>query len=207
MRMTRRTFIGLAGMAALCASGLAGCSGGSGGAGVDAGSAQLTAEPESRDLWGSPDAVDVRVGLVMGPPSMGLSQFIVAAGKGQTYNNFTFNTDYAVDYIGLSSAFNQGDFDICTLPSNIGPILYNNHELKNEYRVVSVNNLGVLFGITTDPSVATLEDLAGRTVYAYGEGGTPEYTVEALLDKMGLTGSFNLEFRSSPFEVLNLLPL
>ena len=110
-----------------------------------------------------------------------------------------------MDYVGLSALFNKGDYDICTLPSNIGPILYNNAELKNRYEVISVNNLGVLYVMTNDASVSTLDDLRGRTVYSYGEGGTPEYTIEALLAKNGLDGTFNLEFKSSPLEVLNMM--
>lgn len=159
---------------------------------------------EERDLLGSADPVTVRVGLIMGPPSMGLSEFLLAAQAGECTNDFQFTLN-GVDYVGLSAAFNQGDYDICTLPSNIGPVLYNNHELKNEYRVISVNNLGVLYAITTDPSVSGFESLAGKTVYAYGEGGTPEYTIEALLKKTGYEGTFNLEFKSTPFEILNLL--
>lgn len=159
---------------------------------------------EQRDPSGSPDPVQVRVGLIMGPPSMGLSNFILDAQAGSTANTFDFTLN-GVDYVGLSAAFNQGDYDICTLPSNIGPILYNNRDLKNEYRVISVNNLGVLYVITTDVSISGWDGLAGKTVYAYGEGGTPEYTVEALLKKTGLDGSFNLEFKSTPFEILNML--
>lgn len=56
--------------------------------------------------------------------------------------------------------------------------MYNNAELKNRYEVISVNNLGVLYVMTNDASVASLDDLRGRTVYSYGEGGTPEYTIE-----------------------------
>lgn len=206
MNLTRRAFCAFASTAvATAAVGLAGCSS----SGPDQGDAalgavDLVAQPESRELMGSPDACTARVGLIMGPPSMGLSQFIVAARAGKTFNDFQFELS-GVDYVGLSAAFNQGSYDVCTLPSNIGPILYNNKELKNDYQVISVNNLGVLYGITTDPSVAAVDDLAGRTVYSYGEGGTPEYTIEALLGKMGKAGSFNLEFKSSPFEVLNLL--
>lgn len=42
-------------------------------------------------------------------------------------------------------------------------------------------------------------------MYSIGEGGPPEYTFEYLLDKYGLTGQVNFSFRSTPFEVLNLL--
>ena len=208
--MTRRGFAALAGVAALSALGLSGCSAGEGAqgsaGGVDAAGDGITfaTHVEERELMGSPDACDVRVGLIMGPPSMGLSQFIVAAQAGKTFNNFTFEPN-GVDYVGLSALFNKGDYDICTLPSNIGPILYNNAELKNRYEVISVNNLGVLYVMTNDASVSTLDDLRGRTVYSYGEGGTPEYTIEALLAKNGLEGTFNLEFKSSPLEVLNMM--
>lgn len=50
-----------------------------------------------------------------------------------------------------------------------------------------MNNLGVLYVMTNDESLAALDDLRGRTVYAYGEGGTPEYTIEALMKKTALT--------------------
>lgn len=75
------------------------------------------------------------------------------------------------------------------MPSSIGPVLDNNHELKKVYRVISVNNLGVLYVITTDPSISGFESLAGKTVCAHGEGGTPEYTIEALLKKTGCEGA------------------
>lgn len=199
--ITRRTFAMFMGVAALSLMGLPGCSSSSNKSGD---SVNLTAKPESRDLLGSSDPCDVRVGLIMGPPSMGLSQFILAAKNGKTTNNFDFELN-GVDYVGLSAAFNQGSYDICTLPSNIGPILFNNEELKNEYKVISVNNLGVLYVMTTDPSLQSFEDIKGKTVYSYGEGGTPEYTIEALIKKNGLEGQFNLEFKASPLEVLNMM--
>ncbi len=209
--MTRRSFAALAGVAAVSALSMGGCSSGEGAKGSpSAGGSDVSdgvtfsTHAEARELRGSADACDVRVGLIMGPPSMGLSQFIVAAQAGKTFNNFTFEAN-GVDYVGLSALFNKGDYDICTLPSNIGPILYNNKELKNDYQVISINNLGVLYVMTNDATLSSLDDLRGRTVYSYGEGGTPEYTIEALLKKNGLEGTFNLEFKSSPLEVLNMM--
>lgn len=208
--MTRRYFLALAGVGAATVAGfgISGCSSQSSGTDSSTsgsgGDSSTAAEPQERDLMGSADACDVRVGLIMGPPSMGLTQFLLAAQNSRTTNNFTFDFD-GVDYVDLSAKLNQGDYDIATLPSNIGPILYNNKDLNDSYQVISVNNLGVLYVMTTDSSIATLDDLAGRTVYAYGEGGTPEYTIEALLNKLGIADSFNLQFKSTPFEVLNLM--
>ena len=203
--VSRRKFIaGSIVCAGISAASLSACSqGGAPGAGAS-NKPVLSATPEKRELWGSPDLCTVRTGLIMGPPSMGLSQFLLAAKNHKTKNNFTFEFN-AVDYIGLSARLNNGDFDIATLPSNIGPILYNNHELKNEYVLMCINNLGVLYVMTTDASIKTMDDLRGRTVYAYGAGGTPEYTIRALLKKKNMSDAFNLEFKSTPFEILNLL--
>lgn len=209
--VTRRAFISAVGaLAGFSAFGLAGC--GSGNPATDSaaslgadGLEPLWAEPQTnRAFLGSPDPCDVRVGLIMGPPSMGLTQFLIAADEGLTENRFTYEFD-SVDYVDLSARFNNGEFDLCTLPSNIGPILYNNDELKNDYMVVSINNLGVLYVMTTDASISSLADLSGRRVYSYGEGGTPEYTIQALLKKMGLAQDMQLEFKSGPLEVLNML--
>ena len=208
--ISRRGFVALGGsaLAVLAGLGLAGCGGdaGSGSAAVKdtASGTEFKTHTEDRELKGSADATAVRVGLIMGPPSMGLSQFLLAAKNGKTFNDFSFELN-GVDYVGLSAKFNQGDYDICTLPSNIGPILFNNDELKNDYQVISIDNLGVLYVITTDSSIKTLDDLKGKSVLAYGQGGTPEYTIDALLKKNGHAGDFTVEFKSTPFEILNLI--
>ena len=203
--LSRRTFVKLAGVVAitgLTSSWLYGCSNEQPTATSDM--PTFSSQSEERDLWGSPGPCTVRVGLIMGPPSMGLSQFMLAAQAGRTTNSFEFTVN-GVDYTGLAAAFNQGDFDICTLPSNIGPILFNNDELQNEYQVISVNNLGVLYVMTNDSSVTSLDNLSGKTVYSYGQGGTPEYTIQALFKKLSIDESINVEFKSSPLEVLNLM--
>lgn len=152
----------------------------------------------------SDEACDVNVGLIMGPPSMGLGYFMNEAESGNTYNNYSFTVE-GIDYSTLAAKLNQGTYDIITCPSNVSSILYNNKDLNDSVEVISINNLGLLHILTTDTSVNSMEDLKGRTVYSIGEGGPPEYTFEYLLDKYNLSGQVNFSFRSTPFEVLNLL--
>ena len=109
-----------------------------------------------------------------------------------------------MDYTALASKFNTGDYDIIHCPSNVGAILYNNTDLKEEAVVADIGNLGLLYIMTTDPSVQSMQDLQGRNVYSIGEGGPPEYTMGYLLEQEGLT-DVNMSFKSTPFEVLNLL--
>lgn len=155
-------------------------------------------------VQGSTEATDVNVGLIMGPPSMGLGWMIHESKEGNTYNNYNFEVA-GVDYSAVSASLNQADYDIATLPSNVAAILYNNEDMKEQVKVIAIGNLGVLYVITTDPSINTMEDLKGRTVYSIGEGGPPEYTFEYLLANYGLTEDVNFSFRATPFEVLNLL--
>lgn len=159
--------------------------------------------PSGIEYAGGTDACDVNVGLIMGPPSMGMGWFINEAKEGNTYNNFNFEVG-GVDYTALASKFNTGDYDIIHCPSNVGAILYNNTDLKEEAVVADIGNLGLLYIMTTDPSVQSMQDLQGRNVYSIGEGGPPEYTMGYLLEQEGLT-DVNMSFKSTPFEVLNLL--
>lgn len=159
---------------------------------------------QEREIMGSTEATDVNVGLIMGPPSMGLGWFINEAKNGNSYNNFNMTVD-GIDYSALSAELNENTYQIITCPSNVAAILYNNEDLQCDVKVISINNTGLLYIVTTDPSIQSLEDLKGRTVYSIGEGGPPEYTFEYLMEKTGMSGDVNLSFRSTPFEVVNLL--
>ena len=167
-------------------------------------------EPTKTDLTtnvaaaGSDAAVDVNVGLIMGPPSMGLGYLMSEAEAGNTYNQFNFDIA-GVDYTAVAASLNAGEYDIATLPSNVASIVYNNEDMNEDVKVISIGNLGLLYILTTDPSISTLEDLKGRTVYSIGEGGPPEYTFNYILEQANMKEDVNFSFRPTPFEVLNLL--
>lgn len=165
----------------------------------------LAGEPsDDISYMGSTDATEVNVGMIMGPPSMGMGWMIHENEEGNTYNDYNFEVG-GVDYTALASKLNTGDYDIIHCPSNVGAILYNNKDLKEEVEVIDISNLGLLYILTTDDSIKSMDDLKGRTVYSIGEGGPPEYTFGYLLDQKGLSDDVNFSFRSTPFEVLNLL--
>lgn len=165
----------------------------------------LAGEPsDDISYMGSTDATEVNVGMIMGPPSMGMGWMIHENEEGNTYNDYNFEVG-GVDYTALASKLNTGDYDIIHCPSNVGAILYNNKDLKEEVEVIDISNLGLLYILTTDDSIKSMDDLKGRTVYSIGEGGPPEYTFGYLLDQEDLSDDVNFSFRSTPFEVLNLL--
>ncbi len=93
-----------------------------------------------------------------------------------------------------------GEFDIACVPANLAAKLYK--QTDGAIRVIGINTLGVLYGVTYDDGVHDLDGLAGRTVYLTGKGSVPGYTVEYLLAKAQLSDKVTLEYVSEPSEAL-----
>ena len=64
--------------------------------------------------------------------------------------------------------------------------------MNEQVKVISIGNLGLLYIVTTDPTIQSIQNLAGRTVYSIGEGGPPEYTFEYMLEQYHLIGQVRL---------------
>ena len=194
--LSRRGFASALAAGALLRFALAGCSGGAAGPGSSAGSAG------SAPSGAAAESVEVRVASLKGPTSIGLVQFMDQAARGETDNEF----DFAISAAAVSEIVPkviQGDVDIALVPANVASVLYNKTE--GAVQVIDINALGVLSVVTGDAGVTSSGDLAGRTVYMTGKGTTPEYVMNYLLERAGLTGQVALEFKSEPTEVLSAL--
>lgn len=188
--MRRRTFLAAAGATALAgAATLLGC-GGQGQPGSQAEGGEASAEPTT-----------VRVGSLTGPTTIGLVEFMDKADKGETDNDYEFTVTGAADEIVPSLV--KGDLDVALVPANVAANLY--AKTEGGVSVIDINTLGVLYVVTGDDSVATFEDLAGRTVYMTGKGQTPEYVMAFLLGKAGIADKVTLEYKSEATEVVSAL--
>lgn len=91
------------------------------------------------------------------------------------------------------AAFIAGQTDIVSLPTNLAAVLYN--KLPDDgIRMLAVNTLGVLYIVENGETVKSLADLAGKKLYATGQGSTPEYVIRWLLKENGLEDQVTLEF-------------
>ncbi|MBI4855862.1 MAG: ABC transporter substrate-binding protein, partial [Acetobacterium woodii] len=126
----------------------------------------------------------VKVGTLAGPTGMGMAQMIVnGVDLGENVTT-EFTVAGAPDQ--LTASVINGDFQIAALPSNLAAVLFN----KTEGKVVlgSVNTLGVLYIVADEAAgVTSIADLKGKTIVASGQGSTPEYVLNYLLQKNGLT--------------------
>ena len=144
----------------------------------------------------------IRVGGLKGPTTMGLVKLMEDAENGEAQNNYEFTMITAADELTAMVAGNQ--VDIALLPANVASVLYNRTD--KQVSVVDINTLGVLYLVSGDTSITSLDQLAGKTVYLTGKGTTPEYAFNYILSAAGLTAEdVTLDFRSEATEVAAIL--
>jgi len=126
----------------------------------------------------------VKIAAFAGPTGMGMSPMIangVDLGEG-VETEFTIAT--APDQV--TQDIISGNYQIASLPVNLAATLYN----KTEGAVIlgAVNTLNVL-DIVADQAaeIEQVSDLKGKTIVAFGQGGTSEYVLDYVLEANGLT--------------------
>ncbi len=144
----------------------------------------------------------VRVGGLKGPTSMGLVFLREQAQSGQAAQEYEFTMAVAADE--LLPLMIKGELDIALIPANVASVLYNKTE--GGVSVIDINTLGVLYLVSGDNTIDSMESLRGRTVYLTGKGTTPDYVLQYLLRANGIDPSeCTLEYRSEATEVAALL--
>lgn len=149
------------------------------------------------------DDTVIRVGGLKGPTSMGLAKLLHDAASHEAACEIDYTLAVAADE--LTPAFIQGNLDMIAVPSNLASVLYNKTE--GAVRVLAVNTLGVTYIVETGDAVRQIEDLKGKTIYATGQGATPEYTLRYLLQQKGLDpdADVTIEWKSEPTEIVSLM--
>ncbi|MCI8915084.1 MAG: ABC transporter substrate-binding protein [Oscillospiraceae bacterium] len=129
----------------------------------------------------------IRVGVLNGPTGVGAAKLLNHIDNNDAYLSYShYRYDIYTDNTELMAGLTKGEIDIATVASNVALNLYN--KTDGGVKIIAVGTLGVLHileggGGTEIDSVA---DLAGRTVYAAGQGANPEYVLRYLLQENGL---------------------
>ena len=147
------------------------------------------------------DKAVVRLGALKGPSSLGLLQILNKNDRNESLNIYEVTVEGAPS--DIQARLLNGELDIAALPSNLASVLYNRTE-KN-IRVIAVSTLGVLYLLSTDDTVTSFEDIEGRTVYATGQGSTPEYVLDYLLRQNGLEDKVDVQYKGEHAELAALM--
>lgn len=118
---------------------------------------------------------DIKIGTLVGPTGMGLID--LQDNENIDLELYQAPTDAVQKLI-------SGDIDIACVPSNLGPVLY--AKTGGQVQILTTVVNGVLYVVENGDSVKSVADLKGKTIFASGKGGTPEYVLTALLEDAGL---------------------
>ena len=134
---------------------------------------------------------DVRLAVLSGPTGVGAAKLLDNVNNHSTANHAGYAYTIASDNSELVAGLTGPDpeFDIATVASNVALNLYNKTE--GGVQIIAVGTLGVLHilegGGKTE--ISSMADLAGKTIYAAGQGANPEYILRYLLQENGLDGA------------------
>ena len=163
--------------------------------------AEKTEETSAAEVLTIGEASDdvLRVGSLKGPTTMGLVNLMSEVESGAK-NGYSFEMQSQPDVI--MSELVSGKLDIALLPANVAAVAYNktNHGVS----AIDINTLGVLYCVTGDENIKSVKDLAGKTVLSTGQGASPEYVLNYLLEKNGVTDC-DVQFKSEATEIAALL--
>ena len=162
--------------------------------------AACAVQPRQEDY----QSVNIRLGGLKGPTSMGMAKLLDDAENSLTANTYEFTM--AASASELTPKLIQGELDILAVPANVGAILYN--QTQGQVELVAASTLGVLYIVEKGGQTVTdVKSLAGKTIYATGKGATPEYALTYLLAQNGLTlgKDVTVEWKSEPTEIVALM--
>ena len=118
----------------------------------------------------------VSVAVLKGPTGIGAVQLLESTDLS---NDYTFEISSAPDEV-MAELINGG-VDIAALPTNVAATVYNKSE--HEISIAAINTLGVLHILERGDTIQSISDLEGKTIYATGQGSTPEYVLNYILQK------------------------
>lgn len=96
----------------------------------------------------------------------------------------------------------SGEVSAAAVPSNVAAVLYN--KMGGGIKIVAVTTMGVLYIVENGDTVSSVADLAGKTIYATGQGSTPEYVLNKILEANGLA-DVNVKYMGAHADLANAM--
>lgn len=144
---------------------------------------------------------DVNVAALKGPTGMGMVNLMTEDAS--AYNNYNFTLATApTEIVGLIT---NKSVDIAACPLNLAATLYK--KTQGAIQIIAVNTLGTLYILENGETITDIASLKGKTICASGQGATPEYVLNYLLEKNGIDKDKDVEivWKSEHSEVATLM--
>jgi len=132
----------------------------------------------------SPDEhVSVSIASLKGPTSIGMIKLIDDSSSIDS-DNVSVSLEVIPSPDLLVPRLLNEELDIAAVPVNVASKVYN--LTKGKYELAVINTLGVLYVLSADKSINSLEDLKGQTIYCGTPGATPDFILKNLMNKNNL---------------------
>jgi NitT/TauT family transport system substrate-binding protein len=140
----------------------------------------------------------IEVATLAGPTGMGMIQLI--------------DDESGIYHVSVYSAPDQitpkiinKEVMFATIPSNLAAVLYN--KTGGNISIIATNVTGVLYVLENGDTVNTIEDLNGKTIYATGQGASPEYALNEILTANGMEPGTDvtIEFMAEHADLANMM--
>lgn len=141
----------------------------------------------------TPDETPVSVATLAGPTGMGMIKLF----SDSSYSVSLYQTPDQI-----TPKIINGEVDVAAVPSNLAAVLYS--KTKGAIKTVAVNTTGVLYILENGETINSLSDLSGKTIYATGQGATPEYVLDKLLNANGIT-NVDIQFMGAHADLANAM--
>ena len=176
---------------ALMVSALAGCGGGKDAPSASGSSSASQSGSASSGAASADSYVLPNLMVLSGPTGVGAAKLMAdneavtpeAVANGEAAPAINAATVEADNQL-VSSALINGEADIAAVATNVAASL--SAKSEGAVQVLAVNTLGVLYILEKGDSVQSMADLAGKTVYATGQGANPEFVLNHLLTENGV---------------------
>ena len=155
-------------------------------------------EPEEEP---APAREPLSVVALKGPTGMGLVKLMEQAAAGNSEQPYHISLAASPDEV--VGQFVSKEVDIAAIPINLAAALYKKTE--GNVNMIAVNTLGVLYVLENGNTLTSLSDLAGKTLGATGQGSTPEYILNYLLEQNGIRDDVTVEYYTEHAELASLL--
>ena len=159
----------------------------------------LAACGANTDETASDTKIVVRMATLKGPTGIGTAKLWADDDAGKAKNDYTVTL--CTDPTEVLNGVVEGSYDVAAVPLNMASVLYN--KLNGGVQILAINTLGTLYMLATQ-ELADISALEGKTIVTAGQGATPEYVLNYLLEKNGLTDKVTVEFKSEHAEVATL---
>lgn len=122
--------------------------------------------------------------VLSGPTGVGAAKLMADNETAAEEDKVIASATVVADNQEVNDSLISGSADIAAIATNVAATL--SAKTDGAIQVLAVNTLGVLYILEKGDSVNSMADLAGKTVYATGQGANPEYVLNYLLTQNGV---------------------